>query len=138
MEVRRRIRRDVLELADEPDLWLQMHAAFGFDRLLRDGDQLSDVLRGRAAEVDHDVGVDMRDLSAAASEAFESALVDQTTGTDAFHLFEDGSGARMPIEPWMLSAAPAQVFLEDSLKHVRLTSGELECDGQHHIAPMMK
>jgi hypothetical protein len=52
-----RLERTRLELSDEADLGMQMVAELLAHRRLSDRDQLANVLRGRAAEVNQDVRV---------------------------------------------------------------------------------
>src|SRR6185437_2357565 len=99
----------VSEFADESDLGLEVHAAPFLDHSLGERDEAANVLGRGVPEVDHDVRVHMRDLSVAESVPFESALVDEPAGADSLYLFEDRPGARMPFEPGMLAAAPAEV-----------------------------
>src|SRR5438128_1651809 len=103
-----------------------MDTALLFYGFLRDADQLADIGGRCAAEVDHDVRVDMGDLRAANAISLESALIDEPSSADAFDLFEDRSRARMPVEPRMLSAAPAQVLLQHTVECCLIASRELE------------
>src|SRR5262249_34770106 len=61
-DLARRSDRPELELADEADLRLEMHAAVPLDGVLSHADQLPDIFRGRAAEIHHDVRMNMRNL----------------------------------------------------------------------------
>ena len=127
-------RSEILEFADEPDLRLEVHAALSLDGVLRDADQLANVLRGGVAQIHHDVRVDVRDLRVADAKSLEPALVDEPAGADAFDLLEDRAGARMPIEPRVLAAAPAQVLLQNALQHRLIGAREPERRGQHDVA----
>src|SRR5688572_25094088 len=94
--------------------------------------------RRGVTEVDQNVRVDERDLRVPDAMAFESALIDKTTGAHSFDLLEDRSGAGMPIEPGMTRATPAEVLLHDAMHHVRLLPLELEGRGQDHVSTMME
>ena len=93
---------------------------------LRVCNQGADVARRRMAEVDEDVRVDVRDLRVTDAVTLEAALVDEAACADVLDLLEDGPGAGMPVEPGMLAAAPAQVFLRDPVKHRRILALELK------------
>ena len=91
--------------------WPELLAHHG----LRVPDQRDDVSARRMAEVHHDVGVDVRDLGVADAKALEPALIDEPAGADALDLLEDRTGARVPVEPGMPAAAPAQILLHDAV-----------------------
>src|SRR5581483_6012610 len=115
-----------------------MHATPLFDPLLRDRDELANVARRGAAEVDHDVRVDVRDLRVAVTKPFEPALIDQSAGADAFLLLEDRARARMPIEPRVPAAAPTQILLQNSVHRSLIAALELERRREDDVATMMK
>src|SRR5512132_2125905 len=92
----------------------------------------------RVTEVDHDVGVDVRDLCIAHAMALETALIDKTAGADPFDLLEDGAGARMPIEPGMTGATPTEVLLHDAMHDVRVLPLELKGRRQDDVAAVMQ
>src|SRR5204863_10197476 len=96
------------------------------DPTLRSRDQLSNIGRGRMAQVDHDVGVHVRDLGVADAKALHSQLIDEPSCPDAIDLLEDRARAGMPLEPWVLAAAPAEVFLHDALQDIRISFRQLE------------
>src|SRR5205085_5791036 len=104
----------------EPSLEFSHKSDFGFEvlveafshGLLSLGNQLANVLRGRTAQVDHDVGMDVGDLGVSHSMSFHSALVHQSSRADALDLLEDRASARMPVEPRMPTAAPAEILLQ--------------------------
>src|SRR6185503_3784452 len=50
----------------------------------------------------------------------------------------DRSRARMPVEPWMLSAAPAQVLLHDAMHLAGVAALQLEGRRKDDVATMMK
>lgn len=89
--------------------------------VLRKGDELPDLASGRISEVDQNVRMDVGDLRIANTRSFQSALINQSPCTDAFDFLEYRAGARMPIEPWMLAATPAQIFLHDPMQYGRIT-----------------
>src|SRR6185369_16535580 len=70
--------------------------------------------------------------------ALEPALVDEPAGPDAFELLEDGTGARVPVEPGMPSAAPAEILLQDAMHDRRITALELERRREHDVLPVMQ
>src|SRR2546430_6046863 len=95
-------------------------------------------MRGRVAEVHHDVRVDMRDLRVADSSPFESALNDQATCPDAFDLLEHRSGARMPVQPRMLATELAQILLHVAVQRHGVLLHETHSRGSKHVLTMMK
>src|ERR1044072_5200336 len=117
----------LLELADEPDLGVQLVAELLFHAPLRCRDQLANIGCGGMTPVDHDVGVHGGNLGVTDPKPFHAQLVDETAGATALDLLEDRSSARMPLEPRMLSATPAEVLLHDALEHVRIGLRQLEC-----------
>jgi hypothetical protein len=65
-----------LELPDHPDLGLQPLLKSVLNGTLSVSDQSAYVSSGGAAEIHHDVCVDVRDLRSADPETLQSALVD--------------------------------------------------------------
>src|SRR4029079_12662728 len=127
-----------LEFAGDPDLGLERVAQLLAYRGLRVPDQRDDVRGRRMTEVHHDVGVNVRDLGVADAIALEPALVDEPAGPDAFELLEDGTGARVPVEPGMPSTTPAEILLQDAMHDRRITTLELEGRRKHEVLPMMQ
>jgi hypothetical protein len=109
------------ELSYKAYLWLQMEAKSIFDRLLSDRDQLANILRGCLAEVDHDVRVNVRDLSITVSKSFQPALIHESAGTDSLDLLEDRPGAWVELKPGMSASSPAQILLHDAMHHGSIT-----------------
>src|SRR5215212_10691569 len=105
---------------------------------LRMPDQRDHVGRGRVTEVDHDVRVDVRDLGVPDAEPLEAALIDESAGADPLDLLEDRAGARMPLEPGMPSAAPAQVLLHDAVHDGGIAALELERGRKDYVAPVVQ
>src|SRR5512144_580363 len=101
-------------------------------------DQRSHVGRGRAAEVDDDVGVEVGDLRTADRRSLEAALIDQSAGADAFDLPEDGARARVDREPRVAGSAPAEVLLMNAVQDVGVARRQPEGRGEHVVGPMMK
>src|SRR5205085_1597258 len=115
-----------------------MNAVLFLDRLLRGLDQAAHVGGRCTAEVHHDVRVDMRNLRVALPKAFHSALIHETTSANAFDLLEDRSRARVPIQPWMLSPAPAEILLHDAVQRCLVAAGEAEGDCEDDVSPVME
>ena len=111
-----------LELSDEANLGLEMNSVLPLHLALGEANELPHFLRGRVAEIDENVRVDVRDLRISDAMAFETALVDKATGADTFDLLEDAASARVPIEPRVFSSAPAEVFLHDAVKNGGISS----------------
>ena len=65
-------------------------------------------------------------------------LIHESARANALDLLEDRSGARMPIEPRVLSAAPAEVLLKDAMENRLVPARELEGRGQHDVATMVE
>src|SRR5215216_5201694 len=101
-------------------------------------DERTNIPRGRVAEVDHDVRVDVGDLSVADAKALEPALVDQTARANALDLLEDRPGARVNLEPRVTGAAPAQVFLHDTVHGARVATVELERHAERDLVTLME
>ena len=108
------------------------------DRALRDRDELPHVMGSCVPEVHQDVGVYVRDLRIADSISLESALIDEPARPDAFNLLEDGTGAGMPVEPWVLPPSPAQILLHDAMQCCWIASRQAEGHGEDDVAPVMK
>lgn len=106
--------------------------------LLGDGDELANVFRGGPSQIDHDVGVNVRDLRVTVAETLQSDLVDQPTGSNSFDLLEDRSGTRVILEPWVLAAAPAEIFLHDAVHDGFVTTLELKGHGERDIPLFVK
>src|SRR5690606_18583333 len=100
------------ELPDEPDLGAQRVAQLPLHGALRQVDQLADVTRGGAAQVDDDVGVLGEDLRAAArvDVPLEAALVDEAPRPDPLDLLEDRARARVEPEVGVSVVAPLEVL----------------------------
>ena len=101
--------------------------------LLGDGDQLANVFRGGLSQIDHDVRVNVRDLCVTVAETLQSDFIDQPSGAHSFDFLEDRPGAWVILEPWVLPAAPAEIFLHDAVHDRFLTPLELEGHGQRDI-----
>src|SRR5258706_8377693 len=115
-----------------------MNTAVLLDGCLRNGDQFANILRRGVPKIHHDVGVDVRDLGIAVAEALEPTLIDESPRPYAFHLLEDRSGARVPLEPGMPASTPAQILLENALERALIGARELERGREHDVATMMK
>ena len=132
MDRRDRARRAVsgdliwLEFADKPYLHLQVVAKSLLHFVLGNRDQLANVFRRGLSQIDHDVRVNVRDLRVAVAETFQSDFIDQPTGSDAFDLLENRPRTRVVFEPWVLSTAPAEIFLHDTVHDAFITTLELE------------
>jgi len=109
------------EFSDKAYLWFQVEAKSIFDCLLGDRDQFANVFRTGLTEIDHDVGVNVRDLGVTVSESFQPALVHESAGTNSFDLLEDGAGAWVELKPGMSASSPAQILLHDAMHHGRIT-----------------
>lgn len=90
--------------------------------LLRERDQLSYILCSCVSQIDHDVRVDMGDLRIAVAMSFQSDVINKASSSDAFDLLEDRARAWMVLEPWVLTATPAEVLLHYAV-HDCLVSG---------------
>ena len=127
-----------LEFSDKADLGLQMMPESLLHLRLSDGDQLPNILRRGIAEVHHDVRVDVGDLCISMAVTLEANLIDQPPRSDTLDFLEDGSGARVVLEPRMLPAAPAQVLLHDPMHHCLVSALELEGHGQGDVTLFME
>src|SRR6185503_11740078 len=83
-------------------------------------------------------GVNVRDLRIADAIALQPALVDQPSGADPFELLEDRAGARMPVEPGMPCAAPAEVLLQDAMHDGGIATLELKGRRQNEVLAVMQ
>src|SRR5688572_8030565 len=132
------LERSWLELADEPDLGIELIAELLTDRSLSDGDQLPNVLGRRTAEVDQDIRVHMRDLGVPMTEALEPNLVDEPAGADPLDLLEDRSGTWMPLEPRMARPAPREILLHYLLHRALVTARQTERDRERDVASVVE
>src|SRR5205085_668565 len=96
------------------------------------------IARCSASEVDHDVRVNEGNLCVTNATAFHSALIDKTTGAHTFDFLEDRAGARVPLQPGMLRAAPAEVFLHDAMNVECVFALQLEGRGEHDVLAVME
>ena len=115
-----------------------MNSVFLLHLSLGKADELAHVFRRRAAEIDEDVRVDVGDLRVADAVALETTLVDESPRSDSFDLLEDAARARVPIEPWMLPTAPAEVFLHDAVKDGWIAPRQAKGGREHDISPMVE
>src|SRR5918912_1238397 len=76
--------------------------------------------------------------SFAVSEALEPALVDEAPRADAFDLLEDRAGARVPVEPRVARAAPAQVLLQDAMHRGGVARRQLERRREHDVVAVVE
>src|SRR5512135_2126324 len=128
------------ELPDEPDLGPQLVAEPLLDRALRQLDEVQHVAGGGAAEVHDDVGVAVEDLGGAArvDVALEPALIDETSGADAFQLLKDRTGAGVEPEIRVLLVAPLQVLAHHAAELFLRRGREAEGDREDEIAPVVQ
>lgn len=127
-----------LELSDKTDFRLETNSKLLFHGILRYRNQLTHVAGGRVAEVDHDVGVDMRNLCAAVAMTLESALIDQPASSHSLDLLEDRARTRVKLKPRVTGAAPAQVFLHDFVHGGSFPSFKLKSDGEGNIVAVVE
>ena len=127
-----------LEFADKSNLGLETHSELLLDCVLRDDNQLANIASGRLAEVDHDVGVNVRDLGIAMAESLEPALVDETASSHSLDFFEDRAGAWMELKPGMTCTPPAQILLHDAMHDGGIAAFELKGHRESDILPMVK
>src|SRR5690242_15693337 len=111
---------------------LLLHLALG------KADEIAHVLRRCVAEIDEDVRMDVGDLRIANPMALETTLVDEAPGPDTFDFLEDTASAGVPIQPRMLSAAPAEVFLHDTVKDGRIAPRQAERGREHDVSAMVE
>ena len=78
------------------------------------------------------------DLRTAPAKSLEPGLIHESPRANALDLLEDRSGARMPIEPRVLSAAPAEILLQDAVQNRLVPARELEGRGQDDVATMVE
>jgi len=131
-------RPDWSELADKSYLDLQIVAKSLLHLLLGERDQLSNIFRGGVSEIDHDVRVNMRNLGITVTEAFQTDLIDQPPGAYAFNLLEDRARAGVILEPGMLAAPPAEIFLHDAVHDSFVATIELESHGKRDITLLVE
>lgn len=105
---------------------------------LSDLDQLTHVSGGRPSQIDHDVGVDMRNLRITVPKSLQADLIDQTARTDSLDFLEDRASAGMVLEPRMLATAPAQVFLHDAMHNSLLPWFKPEGHGKGNISLLVE
>src|SRR6476620_4396002 len=70
--------------------------------------------------------------------ALEATLIDEPPRPNTLDLLEDAAGAWVPVEPRMLSAAPAEVFLHDAVQDGRIPPREAKGGGEHDVSPMVE
>lgn len=127
-------RGELGKLSDEAYLGLKVEVEPFLDSLLSDHDQLTHVLRCRAAEVHHDVGVDVRNLGISVPKSLQPALIHESARSNSFDLLEDGAGTWVKLKPWMSAPTPAQIFLHDSMHHRGISRQEPERDGEYNVS----
>src|SRR5438874_852907 len=127
-----------LEFADEADFRLQVLVELLPNFGTRSVDQLSNVGGGGVTEIDHDVGVHVGDLCVTDAKPLQAALIDQSSGADPFDLLEDRSSARVPVEPGVLTSAPAEILLHDAVEDIGITLRESKGGREHDVCPVVK
>src|SRR5690606_13478670 len=136
----RRIRRarSPSELADQPDLRLELVAQLAAHGLAGVVDEPPDLGRARAAEVDDDVGVLVEDPCAAVDIALEAALVDEAARADALDLLEDRAGAGVEPQVGVALVAPGEVLAHDVAQVVHRLRLEAERDRERDVLPLVQ
>ncbi|MEA2761319.1 MAG: hypothetical protein QOD47_603 [Gemmatimonadaceae bacterium] len=101
--------------------------------LLGDRNQLANVLRCGFTEIDHDVRMDVRNLSVTMTESLQTDFVDKAPRTHTLDFLEDRARTRVILEPRVLATTPAEVFLHYPV-HDRLVSPlELKSDRERDV-----
>ena len=131
-------RLDWSELANEPYFDLQMVAKSLLHLLLGNRDQLANVFSGGLSQIDHDVRVNVRNLRVTVAETLQSDLIDQTPGTDTLNFLEDRAGTWVILEPWMLAAAPTEIFLHDAVHDCFVAPLEVESHRERDVPLLME
>src|SRR6185503_15025051 len=126
-------RRSGSPAADELNLWLQPYPAPLPHLPLGHVHQRLHVGRARAALVDDEVGVSIRDTRAPRARALEPGPLDQPAGEVAAGVLEDGAGAGIALR---LAGEPPTACLVHARPHrARVVAREREDDRRDDEAP---
>src|SRR5688500_3559614 len=69
---------------------------------------------------------------------FQAALIDKAAGPYAFDLLEYRAGARMPFQPRVLPAAPAEILLQDPMDRTGIAAHQLERRREDDVLPVVE